>query len=63
MQTYYVTYAIDARFVAEVQARNETEALNKAEDEFYSADFGAARDICGEAVVVEDENGNCVWEK
>lgn len=63
MQTYYVTYAVEARFVTKVQAQDETEALKKAEDEFSRADFGVASDIDGSAVIVEDENGNFVWEK
>lgn len=44
---YYVTYRIDARFVAEVEADNLEEAMKKAEYKYYDADFGKARDIDG----------------
>ena len=60
---YYVTYHIDARYIAEVEADNLQEAMEKAESEYIDADFGAAEDIDGEAVIVEDENGNFVWER
>lgn len=60
---YYVTYRIDARFVAEVEADNLEEAMKKAEYKYYDADFGVARDIDGEAIIVEDENGNFVFER
>ena len=60
---YYVTYRIDARYIAEVEANNLDNAIKKAREEYYDADFGEAEDIDGEEVVVEDENGNYVWEK
>lgn len=60
---YYVTYKIDARYVAVVEADSLEEAMKKAEYEYYDADFGVARDIDGEAIMVEDENGNYIFEK
>lgn len=60
---YYVAYKIDARYVAEVEADSVEEALKKAEEEYYDADFGEAEDIDGEPIIVEDENSNFVWEK
>ena len=60
---YYVTYKIDARYIAEVEAENIEEAKQKAEDKFLDADFGNAEDIDGEAIIVEDDNGDYVWEK
>ena len=60
---FYVTFKIDARYVAEVEASNVEEAKKKASEAFSDADFGAAEDIDGEVIVVEDENGNYVWEK
>ena len=59
---YYVTYKINARYIVEVEADNIDDALDKAEYEFIDADFGESEDICGEPVVVEDQNGNYVWE-
>lgn len=60
---YYVTYRIDARYIAEVEADSLEEAKRKADEKWCDADFGAAQDIDGEPIIVEDENGNFVWEK
>jgi phosphomannomutase len=60
---YYVTYKVEARYIAEVEANSLEEAMEKAESEYIDADFGVAEDIDGEAVVVEDENGNYIWER
>ena len=60
---YCVTYKIDARFITVVEAENIEDAKKKAESKFCDADFGVAEDIDGEAIIVEDENGNYVWEK
>lgn len=60
---YYVTYKIDARYVAAVEADSLEEAMKKAEYKYYDADFGEARDIDGEAIMVEDENENYIFEK
>lgn len=60
---YYVTYKVEARYIAEVEADSLEEAMEKAESEYIDADFGVAEDIDGEAIIVEDENGNYIWEK
>ena len=60
---YYVTYRIDARYIAEVEADSLEEAKRKADEKWCDADFGAAQDIDGEPIIVEDEHGNFVWEK
>ena len=60
---YYVTFAIDARYVAKVEADSPEEAIHNARDKFIDADFGEAEDIDGEEIIVEDNNGNYVWEK
>lgn len=60
---YYVTYKVEARYIAEVDAESLEEAMEKAESEYIDADFGAAEDIDGEKIIVEDENGNYVWER
>lgn len=59
---YYVTFKIEARYVAEVDAENLEEAMQKAEDSYLNADFGVASDIEGEKIIAEDETGNYVWE-
>ena len=63
LMKYYVTYKINARYIAEVEADDIEEAMQKADAEYIDADFGAAEDIDGEKVIVEDEDGNFVWEK
>ena len=59
---YYVTYKVEARYIAEVEADNLEEAMEKAESEYMDADFGEGYDIDDEAIIVEDEHGNFVWE-
>lgn len=60
---YYVSYKIDARFVVGVHADNTEDAMKKANDVYLDADFGEASDITGDIIIVEDENGEYVWEK
>ena len=60
---YYVTYKLEARYIAEVEADNLEEAMKKADEEYLSADFGVATDIDGEKIIIEDENGNYLWER
>lgn len=60
---YYVTYKVEARYIAKVEANNIKEALDKANNKYIDADFGEAEDIDGEAIIIEDENGNYVWER
>ena len=60
---FWVTYKIDGRFVAEVEATSVEEALQEAEAEYMDTDFGKLADISGTAIIVEDENDNYVWEK
>lgn len=55
---YYVTYRIDATYTAEVEADDIEEAMEKAEQEYYDADFGVAENIEGECIVIDDEKGN-----
>lgn len=62
-ETFYVTFKLDARYIAEVRAKDAQEALQKAKSAYLDADFGAAEDINGEPIIVEDENGDFVWEK
>ena len=61
--TYYVTYKVEARYIARVNANSIEEALQDSQDRFTEAFFGVAEDIEGEPIVVEDKAGNYVWEK
>ena len=63
LKKYYVTYKVEARYIVEVKAENLEGAMKKAESEYLDADFGEAEDIAGEQIIVEDENGNFIWEK
>ena len=59
---YYIKYAIDGRYVVEVEADSLEEALDKADEKYCNADFGALEDIIdAEIVRVEDENENPIW--
>lgn len=60
---YYVTYRINARYVAEVTADSVEDARRKAQEDYLNADFGEASDIDGEDIIVEDENGNYLLER
>ncbi len=57
---YYVTYKIEARYVAAVEANNLEEAIKNAYGEYVDADFGVAEDIDGEMISIEDEDGNYI---
>lgn len=59
---YWVTYKIDARYIAEVDAESVEESLEKAQDKYLDADFGACKDIEGQAIAVADNYDNIVWE-
>ena len=60
---YWVTHKIEARYITEVEADSIEEAKSKSDEKFFDADFGEAVDIDGEAIIVEDENGDYVWER
>ena len=60
---YFVTFKIDGRFVAQVTADNVQDAIKEATAAYQDADFGSLECIDADAVVVEDERGNYVWEK
>lgn len=61
--TYYITFKVEARFEASVDADSIEEAMQKAQGRFADADFGEAVDIEGEPIIIEDENGDYLWEK
>ena len=63
MKTYYVTFKVESRFIAAVDAEDIHTALKEAQGRFSDADFGEAENIDGEPIVVEDEESNFVWGK
>lgn len=60
---YYVTFAVSCRYTVAVQASSLEEALEEAKSDYCDADFGEAADIDGYPIIVEDSDGNYIWEK
>lgn len=60
---YYVTYAINAVYVAEVNANSLEEAKIEAEATYRAADLGELQHIKNEPIMVENGYGECIWEK
>ena len=58
---YYVTFKVDGRYVAEVEADSIEEAKKLGRDEYMDADFNKMDVIFGQMVTVEDEE-DIVWE-
>ena len=44
-KTFYITYKIEARFIAAVDAESLEEAMEAAEGRYHDATFGEAEDI------------------
>ena len=62
----YVTFKIEGRYIAEVKTNtqmSQEEVLKAAEDMYTDADFGELEDIEGDAIMIEDEIGNYLYEK
>ena len=62
-KAFYVTYKVTGEYVTKVEAESVEKALKEAEENYYSANFCELQNIDGKAVIVEDEEGNFVWEK
>lgn len=60
---YAVTMRVEGRFITTVYAKSTEEALKEANSAYCDADFGELRDVDGEAIIIEDADGNYVWEK
>jgi hypothetical protein len=60
---YFVTFRIDGRFVAKVTATDLETAKKEAIEYYQDADFGVLECVDSDIVVVEDEQGNYVYEK
>lgn len=66
----YVKFKIDARYVAEVEVDSKAdtkqiveEAKEKAMKCFEDADFGDAEIVDADPIIVENENGDFLWEE
>ena len=62
-KSFYVTYKIKGNKTFEVKAKDENEALTKAEDLFADADLGDMEIDDAEPIYTEDAQGNRVWEE
>ena len=59
----WVTMKVEGRFIAKVFAKNTETAIEQANTKYQHADFGELADIDSEAIIVEDEKANFIWEK
>ena len=57
---YYVTFAVDARYTAEVEANSFEEAKKLAEEEFCDADWNEMEYVDHEPVNAEREDGEFI---
>jgi len=58
-----VTIAVDGRYLTKVEADSVEDAIIKAQVNYFDADFGVLESIDAETVIVEDSDGNYVWER
>lgn len=62
MKNYYVTFAIDGRYTVCVQADNLEQAKHEATLDFEAENFGEMEFVDSKLAIVEDENGNYIYE-
>lgn len=62
MKNFYVTFAIDGRYTVCVQADNLEQAKHEATLDFEAEDFGKMEFVDSKLTIVEDENGNYIYE-
>jgi|GEM_PF-6713050 len=60
---YYVTFAANVRYVAAVRASSLEEAKKFAQNDFEAACFGKLEFVDSDLIMVEDEDGNYLYEK
>lgn len=60
---YWVTIKVDGRYITQVTATSTDEAKGLAESKFADADLGPLEVVGSECIIIEDANGNFVWEK
>lgn len=59
---YYVTMQIEGRYTACVDADSVDDARAEAFLDYCDADFGDLEIVHREDIIVENENGDFVWE-
>lgn len=60
--TYYVTFAVEGRYTAMVEADSLEEAKAAGEAEFWTCDLNEMECISGDIVVIENGKGDYVYE-
>lgn len=60
---YYVTFRIDARYTAEIEAGCLEDAEAIARNQICEADFGQAEDVDSDIIIVTDDCDNYLYEK
>lgn len=58
---YYVKYKIEATYTTEVEADNLEKAKEKADANFYNANFGNAKNVEAYPVTIKDETGHMYY--
>lgn len=60
---YWVTIKVDGRYVTQVMATAVDEAKGLAESRFADVNLDPLEVVGSECIIIEDANGNFVWEK
>jgi hypothetical protein len=60
---YYVTYVIDGRLTVEVNANSLEEAVTKADYAYDDANLGKTEVVDSFLSLIEDEDGNYLFER
>lgn len=60
---YYVTHRVDGRYTTKVFACSVDDAIEKARRDYEEANFGEVEIVEGYANIVENENGDILWDR
>lgn len=60
---YWVTIKVDGRYVTQVMATSVDEAKGLAESRFADVNLDPLEVVGSECIIIEDAEGNFVWEK
>lgn len=60
--TYYVTLAVEGRYVAFVEADSIEEAKRLGKEDFWTANLNEMECVEGDVVTIEDEKGEITYE-
>ena len=60
---FYVTIRVDGRYHIKVESDSIENAIEKAETMFQESDLGELEVVNSYANIVEDSNGDIIWDK